>query len=162
MKTVDIARFLGDQVSQLLFKDKKEKTRCKVKIYTDSKATLDSIASTHQIEQQMLRSCIADLKQKLETKDIQSYEWLTDENMIADILTKEKKSKDGLEEMLRHNTLKAVNGSANIVVEENGEFMMKNATTKESKKVMNSQSPNKVCLMLKSNSSKEERPGNED
>ena len=82
--------------------------------------------------------------------------------MIADILTKEKKSKDGLEEMLRHNTLKAVNGSANIVVEENGEFMMKNATTKESKKVMNSQSPNKVCLMLKSNSSKEERPGNED
>ena len=91
---------------------------------------MDSIPSTHQIEQRMLRSCIADLKQKLETKDIQSYEWLTDENMIADILTKEKRTKDGLEDVLTRNELSVVNRGHNKVIEEDGEFLMENVRTK--------------------------------
>ena len=109
VKTVDLARFMGDQLSQLLFGPKEDEKRVDVKIYTDSKATLDSIASTHQIEQRMLRSSIADLKQKLETKSVKSYEWMTDDNMIADILTKEKKTKEGIDELMEKNILDALN-----------------------------------------------------
>ena len=121
-------------MTQLLFGDKKTDKRIAVKVYTDSKATLDSLASTHQIEQRMLRSSIADLKQKLETKEIQSYEWITDQEMIADILTKEKRTKEGLEDVLRMGRLDIVNRNHNIVVEENGEFLMKNPRTKDSRK----------------------------
>ena len=93
MRTVDITRFIADQLTQIFFGDKRTEKRIKLKVYTDSKATLDSLSLTRQIEQRMLRSVIADLKQKLETKEVASFVWITDEFMIADILTKEKKSK---------------------------------------------------------------------
>ena len=133
VKTVDILRFLADQLSYLMFGEDKVERRVKVKVYSDSKATLDSIASTHQIEQRMLRSCIADLKQKLEEKDIESYEWLTDDFMVADILTKEKKSKEGVDDIVLKNHLPVVNKGYNLVVEEDGEFLMKNPKMKEKK-----------------------------
>ena len=120
-----------------------------MKIYTDSKALLDSLASTHQIEQRMLRNSIADLKQKLEVKEVQSYEWLTDEDMIADILTKEKVTKDGLDDILINNRLEIVHKGYNEVVEVDGEFMMRNKKTKDKKNISNDDEDNGSGLFAK-------------
>ena len=123
---MDLARFIGDQVSHLLFLKKRIEKRVAVKIYSDSKATLDSIASTHQIEQKMLWSSIADIKQKMEDKAIDNYQWISDNNMVAYILTKEKKDKDGLDDMILRNCLESVNGDYKFFIEEDGECIMKN------------------------------------
>ena len=135
----------------------------KVKIYTDSKATLDSIASTKQIEQRMLRSCIAGLKEKPETKEVESFEWITDEYMLADILTKEKNTKEGLEDLTSKNKLDVINRDFNLVVEENGEFLMKNIKTKEKKRErVDNKSKSKVqSLLEKNNDSKQKRDAGE-
>ena len=83
----------------------------------------------------MLRSVIADLKQKLETKEVASFVWITDEFMPADILTKEKKSKEGLSGVMNENTLNVVNRNFNVVTEENGEFTMRNIRVKDNSKM---------------------------
>ena len=80
----------------------------------------------------------------------------------------EKKSKEGLIEMLRENKLDVVNGEYNIVVEENGEFLMRNLMTKETQKASTIQTPglpspngeNKVCMKSQTDSSKKESVGN--
>ena len=72
-----------------------------------------------------MRSSIADLKQKLEEKDVESYSWLQDEEMVADILTKEMKDKFGLDEIVREKKLRCVISADNTVTAEGGEFVMR-------------------------------------
>ena len=69
-----------------------------------------------------MRSDIADLKQKLETNEISKYCWIQDEKMIADILTKEKKEKFGLDDLLRDNKLDVLRSEDNCVTFEGAEF----------------------------------------
>ena len=48
----------------------------KVRLFTDSEATLESIASSKQIERKTLRLTIIDLKEGLIDGDTYSYSWL--------------------------------------------------------------------------------------
>ena len=72
----DISRYAANQVEQLLTgKNSKDNPLIKVKLFTDSLGTLESIASTHQVERRMMRSDLADLKQKLELEEFSCYCW---------------------------------------------------------------------------------------
>ena len=130
---VDLARHAANQISQMLLGDDgiDIKNRIPVKIFTDSLATLESIASTHQVERRLMRSSIADLKQKLEENEVESYGWLQDEDMVADILTKDMRDKFGLDEIVKENRLRCVTSSDNTVTAEGGEFVMKGRKLKD-------------------------------
>ena len=78
-----------------------------------------------------MRSSIADLKQKLEEKDVESYGWLQDEEKVADILTKEMKDKFGLDEIIKENRLRCMQNNDNIVMVEDGEFIMRGRKLRE-------------------------------
>ena len=78
-----------------------------------------------------MRSSIADLKQKLEEKDVESYGWLQDEEMVADILMKEMKDKFRLDEIIKENRLRCVQNNDNIVTAEDGEFIMRGRKLRE-------------------------------
>ena len=92
-----------------------------VKLFTDSLGTLESVASTHQVERRMMRADISDLKQKLELGEVHQYCWLQDERMLADILTKEKKEKLGLDDLLKENKLDLIKFQDNAVKYIDGE-----------------------------------------
>ena len=64
------------------------------------------------------------LKQKLEIGEISRYCWLQDENMLADILTKERKEKFGLDDLLKENKLSVLKTEDNCVKCEEGEIMI--------------------------------------
>ena len=79
--------------------------------------------------------------------------------MVADVLTKEKKTKEGLDDMLRRNVLEAVNNGFNIVVAENGELLMKNHTIKSKgkNKTVKADDDNQDSLLEKFKISKQRR-----
>ena len=97
------AVYASRQLEMLLFGEYKK--RIKVRLFTDSESTLESIASSKQIERKTLRQTIVDLKERLVDGDIQSYSWLSTQDMIADLMTKEIKIPFNLEEVIMRNTL---------------------------------------------------------
>ena len=142
---VDLARHAANQISQMLLGEDNIEVKCRhnnvdiknripVKIFTDSLATLESIASTHQVERRLMRSSIADLKQKLEEKEVECYSWLQDEDMVADILTKDMRDKFGLDEIVKENRFRCVTSSDNTVTIEGGEFVIKGRKLKDKMK----------------------------
>ena len=76
-----------------------------VRLFTDSEPTLESIASSRQVERKTLRPTILDLKERLVDKDIQSYSWLPTQDMLADVLTKEMKIPQALEDVILKNEI---------------------------------------------------------
>ena len=110
----DIARHTANQMEQVL-SSRKDKKKVQVKLFTDSLGTLESIASTHQVERRMMRADILDLKQKLEVGEVDMYCWVQDEKMVADILTKEEKEKYGLDDLLKEKKLDIVINEDNCV-----------------------------------------------
>ena len=71
-----------------------------------------------------MRSSIANLKQKLEQNEVDSYGWIQDDEMVADILTKDMKDKFGLNEVVMENRLRCITSDDNKVTAEDGEFVM--------------------------------------
>ena len=63
--------------------------------------TLESIASSRQVERKTLRPTIFDLKERLVDKDIHSYSWLPTQSM----LTKEMKIPQALEDVILKNEI---------------------------------------------------------
>ena len=102
-----------------------------VKLFTDSRPTLESIASSKQVERKLLRNTVADLKEKLIQKEIESYSWLDTKDMIADILTKECKENDDMVDILIGGKLKIAMNEDNFVHFENEEFKLENGKIKE-------------------------------
>ena len=78
-----------------------------------------------------MRSSIADLKQKLEQNEVDSYGWIQDDEMVADILTKDMKDKFGLNEVVMENRLRCVTSDDNKVTAEDGEFVKTGRKLKE-------------------------------
>ena len=74
-ETINISKMMDDAI----FAARKIETlgdykrRIKVRLFTDSEPTLESIASSRQVERKTLRPTILDLKERLVDKDIQSY-----------------------------------------------------------------------------------------
>ena len=107
----------------------------KIKLFTDSIPTLDSIASTKQVKCRLLRNSYTELKERLEHGEIYSYSWLDSEDMIADILTKEHKdslNKDVLE-IVTENRFKQAKNEDNLVIFDQDEIVLKNRKEKEKK-----------------------------
>ena len=81
------------------------KKSIKVHLFTDSEATLESIASSKQIDWKTLRLTVVDLKERLVEGDITLYSWLSTDSMWADILTKEMRLLSGLEKVIKNNIM---------------------------------------------------------
>ena len=57
-----------------------------MRLFTDSEATLESMASRKQIERKTLRSTVVDLKERLVDGEIYSYSWLPTQSMWVDMM----------------------------------------------------------------------------
>ena len=122
MKLMDTAVYLSQQLSVLLFGD--SGFRIPVQIYTDSKPLLDSIASTKQVEQRLLRNTITDLKKKLEEKLVSQYSWVETKSMTADVFTKEGGDIGNILEVVRENIFRKANSLQNVVRFKDGEMIV--------------------------------------
>ena len=128
-KLVDDSEYLAKGIEQLMFGEKRRKVP--VKLFTDSRPTLESIASAKQVERKLLRNAMTDLKEKLIEKEVESYSWLDTRDMIADVLTKECKENDAITEILSKGKLRVASNEENLVHFENGEFKLENVKIKE-------------------------------
>ena len=110
---VEDAVFAAHQLEQLLFGE--VCGRIPVRLFTDSESTLESVASSKQIVTKTLRMTIVDLKERLIKGEITLVSWLPTERMWADLLTKEKKLPEDLEEVLLRNNMNLQDTSLNEV-----------------------------------------------
>ncbi len=123
-KLIDELVYITRQVEILLFGDYKK--RMPEGVMTDSEPTLESIASTKQIERKGLRMTVQEMKEKLLEGDIQSYQWLSTKEMWADGLTKEMEMAEGLRQLLKEGKCEMVKNEVNKVICENEEIKMLN------------------------------------
>ena len=100
-KMMEDAIFAARQLETLMFGDYRK--RIKVRLFTDSEATLESIASSKQIERKTLRLTVTDLKERLIDGEIYSYLWLPTKSMWAEIMTKEMELPSALEDVFQKN-----------------------------------------------------------
>ena len=128
MKNVDISVYLSEQLSVLFFGSEK---MIPVKIYSDSLPLLESIASSRQVEQRLLRNTMTDLKQKLVDGEISSYSWIDTKAMTAVILTKEGGEIENILEVVRENLFQEANTQRNVVVFKDLEMMLLNPVVRK-------------------------------
>merc|ERR1711954_513527 len=98
-KLLDEVIYMARQLEIFLFGDYRK--RMPVRIMTDSEPTLESIASTKQIERKGLRMTVQEMKEKLMEGEIESYQWLSTKEMWADGLTKEMEIAEGLRQLMK-------------------------------------------------------------
>ena len=91
---------------------------------TDSEPTLESIASTRQVERKGLRMTVQEMKDKLIECEIKSYQWLSTKEIWADGMTKEMEMADGLRKLLQSGKCEIRKEEVNKVVYENEEVKM--------------------------------------
>jgi hypothetical protein len=129
LNLTDTATFTASQMKQMLFGE--EGAKIPVKLYTDSKPLLESISSTHQIDEKQLRNTITDMKDMLQDGRVSSFSWLDTRDMIADTLTKEAKPNMDLELMMLEGEFKHSDKEDNMVFCENEEVKMVNRKNKK-------------------------------
>ena len=81
---------------------------------------MDSIASSKQVEQKLLRNTMTDLKTKLD-----NYSWVETEAMTADVLTKEGGNIENILEVVCRNIFRKANGVQNLVLLQDGEMLIR-------------------------------------
>ena len=101
-----------------------------VKVFTDSRPLLESLGSSGQVEEKLLRQPIASLKQSLEEGEISQFSWIPGTEIVADVFTKQGSERAALEEILIENEFRNSLSSDNIVVYEDKEIKIKNLITK--------------------------------
>ena len=95
---VEDSMYAASQLEQMLYGD--VKMRIPICLFTDSESILESVTSSKQIVTKTLRMTIVDLKEWLLRGDLTSITWHSTEKMWADLLTKERKLLDDLEDAL--------------------------------------------------------------
>ena len=130
-KLLDEVIYIARQVEILLFGDYRK--RLPVRIMTDSEPTLESIASTRQIERKGLRMTVQEMKEKLMEGEIVSYQWLSTKEMWADGLTKEMEMAEGLRNLLKEGKCKITSQEINKVICQNREIRMMNIRNRKKK-----------------------------
>merc|ERR1712240_581533 len=130
-KLLDEVIYIAKQVEILLFGDYRK--RLPVRIMTDSEPTLESIASTRQIERKGLRMTVQEMKEKLMEGEIVLYQWLSTKEMWADGLTKEMEMAEGLRNLLKEGRCKITSQEINKVVCQNREIRMMNIRNRKKK-----------------------------
>merc|ERR1712177_55452 len=123
-KMSDELVYMARHVEILLYGDYKK--RLNVRILTDSEPTLESIASTKQIERKGLRMLVHEMKDKLRDGEIDSYQWVSTKQIWADGLTKEMPMTEGIRNLLKHGTCDMVQEDTNKVICQDDEIMMIN------------------------------------
>merc|ERR1712074_18018 len=83
-----------------------------------------------KIEEKLLRQSIASLKQNLEEGEIQQYSWISGDEIVADVFTKQGSERSVLEEILSQNEFRHSLSMDNIVTYEDGEIKIANIVTK--------------------------------
>ena len=126
---LDVSQFYAGQIEQLLF-GKRDK-KLPIKLFTDSKPLLESISSTHQVEEKMLRNSITDMKDSLYENRVESFSWLDGEkDMVADVMTKVSKDSQDLSDIVLKNKWRNVFNEDNVVKNKDGEIRMFNRKNK--------------------------------
>ena len=115
----------------LLFGDYKQ--RIPVRIFTDSEPTLESIASTKQIERKSLRMTVQEMKERLIEGDVRSYQWIPTKEMWSDGMTKEMEMAEGLRKLLKTGSCEMKKEEVNKVIYENDEIKMVNIRNRKKK-----------------------------
>ena len=128
-RMVDDATFAARQLEVLLYGE--YRGRIPVRLFTDSESTLESIASSKQVERKTLRMTVRELKDRLLEGEIESYAWLPTEQMWADVLTKEMRIPSGLEKVLCMNEMDLPNCNINKVKAVDGEIRMENIRNRD-------------------------------
>ena len=123
-KIVDELTYMARQIEILMFGDSKQ--RILVRIFTDSEPSLESIASTRQIERKNLRMMVQELKERLMEGDVRLYQWIPTKEMWSDGLTKEMEMAEGLRKLLKTGVCEIQKGEVNKVVYEKEEIRMLN------------------------------------
>ena len=80
--------------------------------------------SSKQVEKRYIRSDVHILKQFIEEKLIDKIVWIGDTHQIADILTKDKSDKIGLDEMMRDGRLRVVRNRTNYIYHDGRDYKM--------------------------------------
>ena len=126
---LDDTQFFAGQMEQLLFG--KTGKKLPIKLFTDSKPLLESISSTHQVEEKMLRNSITDMKDSLYENRVTSFSWLDGEkDMVADVMTKVSKDNQDLSDIVVHNRWRNVFNEDNVVKNKDREIRMFNRKNK--------------------------------
>jgi len=123
-KMIDELVYMSRHVEILLYGDYRK--RMNVRIITDSEPTLESIASTKQIERKALRMVVQEMKEKLRDGDINSYQWVSTKSIWADGLTKEMSMTEGMRKLLKEGKCDMVSNDINKVICQNEEIKMLN------------------------------------
>ena len=123
-KMIDELVYMSRHVEILLYGDYRK--RMNVRILTDSEPTLESIASTKQIERKALRMVVQEMKEKLRDGDINSYQWVSTKSIWADGLTKEMSMTEGMRNLLKEGKCDMVSNDINKVICHNEEIKMLN------------------------------------
>jgi len=131
-KMIDEVTYMARHVEILLYG--KYNKKMDVRIYTDSEPTLESIASTRQIERKGLRMLVHEMKDKLRDKEITSYQWISTKKIWADGLTKEMPMTDGIRKLLKHGTCDMVQEDTNKVICQDDEIKMINIRNRKREK----------------------------
>ena len=126
---LDNVQFFAGQLEQLLYG--KSDRKMPIKLFTDSKPLLESISSTHQVEEKLLRNSITDMKDSLYENRVTSFSWLDGEkDMVADVMTKECKDNNDLADIMLRNKFRNVFSEDNMVKNKDGEIKMFNRRNK--------------------------------
>merc|ERR1712237_161542 len=99
-KMIDKLVYMSKHVEILMYGDYRK--RMNVRILTDSEPTLESIATTKQIERKGLRMLVYEMKDKLRDGEITSYQWISTKKIWADVLTKEMPMTDIIRNLLKY------------------------------------------------------------
>merc|ERR1711867_332879 len=93
--------------------------------------TLESIASTKQIERKGLRMVVQEMKETLRKGEMNSYQWVSTKQIWADGLTKEMAMAEGLRKLLKEGKCEMVTKDINKVICEKEEIKMMNITNRK-------------------------------
>ena len=83
----DNAVFLARVVKEI-YSGRRGYNQLDVELKTDSKSLLDTLESTKQVEEKLIRPVVTNLKEMITRKWITSMKWIGSENCHADVLTK--------------------------------------------------------------------------
>merc|ERR1711867_10842 len=123
-KMIDELVYMARHVEILLHGDYKK--RMNVRILTDSEPTLESIASTKQIERKGLRMVVQEMKDKLRDGEIYSYQWVSTKQIWTDGLTKKMSMTERVRSLLKKGKCDMVSEDINKVICHNEEIKMLN------------------------------------
>ena len=132
-ETRALLRLMDDSVHMAKQLEQLFNVKMKVRLFTDSRPLLESIGSSGQIEEKVLRQSVAYLKQSLEDGEVTDYSWIQGEEIVADILTKQGSRHAVLDEILVRNEFKHARTEDNKVTYEGDEFKIRNKVTKKDK-----------------------------